>query len=114
MSELSEKTRIGLQVGTAVVCIIAIFTLGQKVGSWQNERDNTAKAIDRHDVEIRQLRDAVTATNQSLIEIKTTQNATVESINTAVRQTTFLITEMTSIRAALQERGVRLSRNDDP
>lgn len=114
MSELSEKTRIGLQVGTAIVCIIAIFTIGQYVGSWQSERVNTVKTLDRHDIEIRQLREAVTAMNQSLIELKTTQNAMVESVNTSVRQSTFLITEMTSIRAALQERGVRIPRNSDP
>lgn len=113
MADISEKTKVTLQIGAMVTLAIALVVGGKYWGTWENERVTTTKAIDRHEADIRQLRDALTAMDRTLLEIRTTQNANVESINTAVRQTTFLVTEVTTIRAALTQQGVDLPSRGD-
>jgi hypothetical protein len=107
MSEINEKTRVAITVGGAIVALITVLGVGRWWGQVETERATTARTLERHESDIRELRDMFRSMESSLQQIKNDQSNMKESTNAAVRNTTFLITEMGAVKIALAERGIR-------
>jgi uncharacterized protein HemX len=105
-SQISEKTRLGITIGGACLIVAVIFGLGQFWGGLQSERAYEKETLARHETDIRELRQTFGEMQGTLRDIQNSQNNSKDAMNTAVRNTTFLIDKMGSIQVALAERGI--------
>jgi hypothetical protein len=106
MGEISEKTRVTLNIVGALMIVALVFGVGRfwgDRGATDNFRDQT---LARHEAEITELRRSIGEIQASLREIKTAQDTSRESTATAVRNTTFLIEKLGQVQVALAGRGI--------
>lgn len=103
---ISEKTRVGLTVGGAVLALIFVLGIGRYWGAWELERAYTAKTLDRHEAEITELRRTFQEMQGTLRDIKNGQDNGKDQLATAVRNTTYLVGEIGNVKVALAERGI--------
>lgn len=106
MAAISEKTRVGLTVGGFIVAFIFVLGVGRYWGAWESERAYTAKTLDRHEVEIVELRRTFTEMQGTLRDIKSGQENSTKQLDTAVRNSTYLVGEIGNVKVALAERGI--------
>ena len=106
MSEISEKTRLGMTIGGAAVVVALVFTLGQAYGSWRTDRVNEVTTLDRHEADIRELRTTFAEMQGTLRDIQNNQVNSRDSINTAVRNTTYLMESFSEVKVALAKSGI--------
>lgn len=106
MGEISDKTKVGLTVGGCIFAIIFVLGIGRYWGTWETERNYTSRTLDRHDQEIAELRRTFGEMQGTLRDIRNGQENSKESLNTAVRNSTYLVSEIGNIKVALAERGI--------
>lgn len=108
MAEISEKTKVGLTVGGAIIAFIFVLGIGRYWGTWETERQYTIRTLERHESEIAELRKTFSEMQGSLRDIKNSQDNSKESMATAVRNTTYLVGEIGNLKVALAERGIKV------
>lgn len=107
MGDISEKTRVVLNIGGVALIVALVFGAGRFWGTWSSDNRHRDEAIARHEGEIKELREAIGEVHGTLREIKTAQDTSRESTAATVRNTTFLIDKLGQLEVALAERGIR-------
>lgn len=110
MADISEKTKVTLQIGGVLVLAAAIFTAGQFWGDWGASNRARDKTLERHELAIDELRKSITEIKETAIRSEASQKAALDAANRADGKGTAILLEMATLREALAARGVNIAR----
>ena len=106
MAEISEKTKISLQIGGALILAAALIGGGRWWGTLDSERASTQQALAKHEQRITNLENAVNDLKDLVKDGRRVQDAAAKDSATAAANTTGIIYDLGELKVRLAERGV--------
>jgi hypothetical protein len=113
MAEISEKTKISLQVGGAVGILIACIIGGKYWGTWESDSRHVAGTVAAHEIRLTALENRMAGIDKLLVEINTKQGEVGNNAATAARFGSYMVDGLAGLREALADRGVGPSKKED-
>jgi len=114
MGEISEKTKVSLQIGGALAIALVLVTGGRYWGNWERDGVAVKETLSRHETAIDELRRSVSEIKETNIRTDAKMTAALDAANRADGKGTAILLEMASLREALAAKGinVRASKED--
>lgn len=106
VAEISEKTKVSLQIGGAVVVALFLIGAGRWWGTLDSERTTTQQTLSRHDQRITNLENAVNDLKDLVKDGRRVQDAAAKDSATAAANTTGIIYDLGELKVRLAERGI--------
>ena len=110
MSEISEKTRLGVTIGGAALLVVIVFGAGQFWGGRAAKDDFRDLTLARHDTEISELRKSIAEIKETIVRSEASQRAALDASNRADGKGTAILLEMATLRETLASRGINIQR----
>jgi hypothetical protein len=113
LSEISETTKVRLQMSAAGAVLIFAIMAGKYWGGWVADSTHTKEAVAAHEIRLSSLESRMAGIDKLLVEINAKQAEVSTNAAAAARFGSYSVDSLARMREALAERGLNVPDKGD-